>query len=118
VRPSLRGPEADEEVAEYVQRLDGIAALGPAGLLQWAEEFRGGRAVAAEKLDAFLAVGSEWLRERVQTRVSNVPTPSVDRELDAFRTLGEARRDMAVRNANPQLVAERSLIAIRQVFAR
>lgn len=117
VRPTLRGPEAKEEIAEYVQRLDGIAGLGPAGLLQWAEEFRGGRAVAADKLDAFLAVGAEWLRERVHARVGDVPTPSVDRELDAFHTLSEARRDMAVRNANPQLVAERSLIAIRQVFS-
>ena len=34
-------------------------------------------------------------------------------ELDAFRALSECRKDLAQRNANPQMVAERALFALR-----
>ena len=34
--------------------------------------------------------------------------------LDAFRVLGECRRDLAQRNANPQMVAERAVMVVQQ----
>jgi hypothetical protein len=41
------------------------------------------------------------------------PECSVRRELDAFRELSSCRRSVAQRNANPQMVAERALLALR-----
>ncbi len=112
-RPSLRGEDADDETRDLARRLDEIHAYDVPALLDWAEEYRGARAVAAARVQALLAVGSEWLRERVGATVSGDEARPVDRELDAFRTLSACRKDLAQRNANPQMVAERALLAVR-----
>jgi hypothetical protein len=60
-------------------------------------------------------VGSGWLRARVR-RAAAEGRPA-RAELDAFRTLGRCRKDLDQRNANPQMVAERALFAVREAIA-
>ncbi len=118
--PELRGDDVTEEIAKLAGRLDAIARSGIADLLDWAEDYRGARAIAAARVATLVATGSEWLRQRVVQTVSG-PGPnasgSVDAELEAFRTLSSCRKDLAQRNANPQMVAERALLAIRDAVA-
>lgn len=116
-RPALRGPEAEEDVAAIAARLDAIDGQDTPTLLDWAEEYRGARAVAAARVQTLLAVGCEWLRDRVVRTVADDAAP-VGPELEAFHTLGRCRRDLAQRNANPQMVAERALFAVRSAVAR
>jgi DNA polymerase III delta prime subunit len=113
-RPALRGDGADPETAAVAERLDGIDRQNTPELLDWAEEYRGARAIAAARVMDLLSVGSEWLRQRV---VDHVSTASVERELDAFRTLASCRKELAQRNANPQMIAERALLAVRAAVA-
>ena len=113
-RPALRGPDAEEESAEIARRLDALGGQGTAELMDWAEEYRGARAVAAARVQTLLSVGSEWLRERtVQAARDGAPCA---RELEAFRALSSCRKDLAQRNANPQMVAERALFAVRSAL--
>ncbi len=111
-RSVLRGEGADEEVEGIALRLDAIHSQGTPELLDWAEEYRGARAVAAARVQVLLAVGSEWLRTRAANAVTDTGEP-VRGELDAFRTLVRCRKDLAQRNANPQMIAERALFAVR-----
>jgi hypothetical protein len=108
----LRGPEAEETTGDLVARLDGIARLGLPELLDWAEEYRGPRAIAAAQVETLLAVGSQWLRERI-TEAARAGRRDLRGELDAFDVLGACRRDLVQRNAQPQMVAERGLFAVR-----
>jgi DNA polymerase-3 subunit delta' len=113
----LRGEAAPEEVAELAERLDGIERLGLPQLLTWAEDYRGARAVAAANVERLLATGQGWLRERTADRAAEGErdlTPL----LDAFRELTHCRRDLTQRNANPQMIAERGLFAIRGALSR
>ncbi len=116
-RPVLRSADADEPVAEIVARLDALQDYGMPELLDWAEEYRGNRAQAADQVDTLLEVTSEWLRERVTAAVQT-PGARVDAQLDAFRVLNQCRRDLVGRNANPQMVAERGLFAVREALSR
>jgi len=108
----LRSEDLSEDECTLVSRLDQIERCDLPELLDWAEEYRGPRASAAARLQTLLALGSDWLRERVKASLS---TEARDprRELDAFKTLSGCRKDLAQRNANPQMVAERALLAIR-----
>jgi hypothetical protein len=108
----LRGETADETTAALVSRLDGIARLGLPELLDWAEEYRGPRPIAAARVEALLSVGSQWLRERI-TAAASAGRRDLRAELDAFDALGVCRRDLVQRNAQPQMVAERGLFAVR-----
>jgi hypothetical protein len=85
-------------------------------LLDWAEEFRGARADAAAGVAALLETAGLWLRERVAARVGAGDT-AVRPDLDAFRSLQLCRKALAQRNANPQMVAERALLALRGALA-
>jgi hypothetical protein len=117
-RPALRGDDADPETAALADRLDAIHLQGTPELLDWAEEYRGARAVAAARVMDLLSVGSEWLRQRVVETVSNDQGHGpVERELDAFHTLAGCRKELAQRNANPQMIAERALLAVRAAVA-
>jgi hypothetical protein len=42
----------------------------------------------------------------------------VTRDLDAFRTLNDCRKTLSQRNANPQMVVERALLALRESARR
>ena len=110
-RPALRSEDADEDIRALTQRLDSIHRAGTEELLDWAEEYRGPRAIAAASVQTLLAVGSEWLRERVIDSVA--AEGSVQSELDAFQTLTHCRKAIFQRNANPQMIAERALLAVR-----
>ena len=123
-RPVLRGTEASEEVLALAQRFYALAQQSLTDLLDWAEEYRGVRAIAAPRVQTLIAIGSEWLREDIAASVAapeepaaRAPEPLVHAKLDAFRALAACRRDLAQRNANPQMVAERTLLAMRQAVA-
>jgi DNA polymerase-3 subunit delta' len=116
-RPILRGAEASEDVRALAQRFDALADQSVADLLDWAEEYRGARAIVVPRVQTLIASGSEWLREDIAGAVSRPGAgsePRVRAKLDAFRALAACRRDLAQRNANPQMVAERTLLAMRQ----
>ena len=99
----------DPETAALAERLAGAGALGVPQLLDWAEEFRGARADAAEAVAGLLRTASLWLRDRVARRAA---AGDVERELAAFAELQACRKALAQRNANPQMVAERALLAL------
>jgi DNA polymerase III delta prime subunit len=112
-RLALRGAELPEAQRSLVTRFDAISDAGMVELLDWAEDYRGDRAKAAEKVQTLLEVGSEWLHERVRGEVER-GSNEVRAKLDAFKTLAACRRDLVQRNANPQMVAERALFAVRE----
>lgn len=112
----IRDPEASEEVSQILQILDGIRSRSIGQLLDFAEQYRGARAQAAESVTALIDVSAEWLCEEVKARVAQGETPTV-RTLDAHRSLQQLRRDLVQRNANPQMVAERLLLGLRDVVA-
>ena len=111
-REPLASEATPEEIREIAGRLDGIGRAGLPDLLDWAEEFRGARGPAAAAVGEVLETGCAWLNERVRGRVA-AGDDAVTRELDAFRTLRDCRRSLVQRNANPQMVAERALLALR-----
>jgi DNA polymerase III delta prime subunit len=114
--PGIRAEDAPESVSEIVSMLDGLSQLSMGELLDLAETYRGARAVAAEHVTELVDVASEWLNEDAKNRVARGETPAV-RELDAYHSLQQLRRDLVQRNANPQMVAERLLLGLRDVVA-
>jgi hypothetical protein len=112
----VHDPLADPERRALVERLEGIPRASLPELLDWAEEFRGARAPAAAGVQDLLEVSSAWIRARVAAAVRE-PRRSVRAELEAHRALSACRRDLAQRNANPQMVAERALLALREACA-
>ena len=112
----LRGDDVRDEVAQIVTLLDGLAGRGIGDLLDFAERYRGARATAAEAVTELIDVASEWLRQEVHARLAQDRTPST-RVLDAHRSLQQLRRDLVQRNANPQMVAERLLLGLRDATA-
>ncbi|MDJ0867806.1 MAG: hypothetical protein QNK03_17005 [Myxococcota bacterium] len=110
--------EADDETlaarGELTDRIDGIGGLSVPDVLDWAEEFRGARAPAAAATQALLEGAGTWLRDRVADKVRGGDT-GVRRELEAFARIQGCRKSLAQRNANPQMVAERALLTLREV---
>ena len=111
-RSAPTDPLGDPERGELVARLEAIRATSIPDLLVWAEEFKGPRAVAAEEVHTLLETGSAWLRARVRRRAAQ--DAGVREELAADHELAACRRTLDQRNANPQMVAERALLALRQ----
>ncbi len=99
----------DPETRALAERLAGAGALRVPELLDWAEEYRGARAEAAQAVTGLLHTASLWLRERVAARAG---AGDLERELAAFAELQACRKSLAQRNANPQMVAERALLAL------
>jgi hypothetical protein len=106
----------DPEAIALAERLAGAGAASVPELLDWAEEFRGARADAAEAVTGLLHAASLWLRDRVAAR-ARAGERDLGRELDAFGELQRCRKSLAQRNANPQMVAERALFALHQALA-
>ena len=94
------------------ERLDGIAETTIPDLLDWAAEYRGARAAVVGNVEAFLETASLWVRDCVATAVCETGA-DVRGSLDAFRTLNDCRKTLSQRNANPQMVVERALLALR-----
>ncbi len=107
--PSPHRDEANQEIAERLAR---VGALRTPELLDWAEEYRGARGDNAAQVLRLLEVAGSWLRERVGLAVER--GDAVPRELSAFSELQACRRTLVQRNANPQMVAERALLALRE----
>jgi len=114
-RDGLTDPHTAPERAALAARFAALPHSGLPELLDWAEQYRGPRAPAARAVGELLEAGCAWLAERVRGRVAQGDTP-VDRELDAFAVLRECRRSLVQRNANPQMVAERALLALRDAL--
>ena len=112
LREEAADPLTDPEHAETVGRLEGIANAGVPDLLAWAEEYRGARAVAARGVEDLLILASAWLSRRIAAAVQQ-PDFDVRRPLQACHTLSACRKSLVQRNANPQMVAERALLAVR-----
>jgi DNA polymerase III delta prime subunit len=105
------------ERAELVARLESIASASLPQILDWAEEFRGGRAESAARVELLLDTASAWIQRRVAERAAargalRGPLGALRGPLGAFRTLSGCRKALAQRNANPQMVAERALFAL------
>ncbi|MEE9608326.1 MAG: hypothetical protein V3U03_11365 [Myxococcota bacterium] len=112
-RPAKTSPLDDPDRAELVARLESLGAASLPQLLDWAAEYRGARASAAENVHTLLETAAAWLRQRVGTAI-RAPDCDVRRELDASRTLSACRKSLVQRNANPQMVAERALLGLRE----
>jgi DNA polymerase-3 subunit delta' len=104
-------PLAAPEAAAWVARLDALPRTPLPALLDWAEEFRGQRAAAAAQVEEWLALASAWLRRRIGDRVE--VGCAVRAELAAARVLSQCRQALVQRNANPQMTAERALLALQ-----
>jgi hypothetical protein len=112
----LRDPETPESVTQIVTTLDALGHAPVGELLDFAEQYRGPRAPAAESVGELLDVASQWLAEEVKAQVERGEMPPT-RRLDAHRSLQQLRRDLIQRNANPQMVAERLLLGLRDTVA-
>ena len=111
-RPEPRLADAPDDVREQAQRVAELGALSVPELLDWAEEFRGARGDTAPAVAALLETAGRYLRERVTERCT-AGDRSVGAELDAFRELLACRKTLVKRNANPQMIAERALLALQ-----
>jgi hypothetical protein len=112
-RRSPLGPDPSDEERTLVSRLEDLSHQGLPGLLDWAESYRGPRAIAAGEVSELLGTASAWLRQRV-AEAAEAGRRDLRRELDAFDTLKACRKSLIQRNANPQMVAERALLALRE----
>jgi len=110
--PAERAPEPDPALAE---KLAALPRQGIPELLDWAEEFRGARAVAAAGVMELLGAAAAWLHAGVARDAAQAG--ALGPRLEAWQTLQACRKALAQRNANPQLVAERALLALREALA-
>ena len=109
--------QQDPEREAMRERLDGIAVAAIPELLDWAAEYRGARATIVGGVETFLETASLWMRDRVTAAVCETEA-DVTRDLDAFRTLNDCRKTLSQRNANPQMVVERALLALHESALR
>jgi hypothetical protein len=113
IRPPRTSAVDDPDNAELVAQFDAIAAATVPELLDWAEAYRGARGPAAARVETLLETGAAWLHRQVERAVQD-PGAEVRRELDALRVLASCRKSLVQRNANPQMVAERALLALQR----
>ena len=109
--PEPHDPLAAPEAEAWLSRLEALPRTPLPALLDWAEEFRGQRGPAAAQLEDWLGLASAWLRRRIGERVDR--GRGVAGELDAARVLAQCRQSLVQRNANPQMTAERALLALQ-----
>ena len=110
-RPEPCLADAPDEVREQAGRVAELGALSIPEVLDWAEEFRGARGDTAPAVATLLETAGLFLRERVTGRCE-AGERGVGPELDAFRELLACRKTLVQRNANPQMIAERALLAL------
>jgi hypothetical protein len=105
--------QQDPERVAMRERFDRIAVTPIPELLDWAAEYRGARATVVGGVEDLLETASLWVHDGVLT-AAREPHPDVERGLDAFQTLNDCRKTLSQRNANPQMVVERALLALRE----
>lgn len=109
--------DAPPELRAQAERLAALHRAGVPKLLDWAEDFRGPRAPAASAVTELLATATAWLHDTTcRAAESGESGAPVQRRLAAWRTLQNCRKALAQRNANPQMVAERALFALREIL--
>lgn len=111
VRETRLADLGDEQRA-LAERIADTGRMSVAELLDWAEQYRGARADAAAGVALLLETGGIVLHDHVARRVES-GARDVRPALDAFRELDAARKSLAQRNANPQMVAERALLSLQ-----
>jgi DNA polymerase-3 subunit delta' len=111
-RPPPEAPEDDPQRRELIARLAGLRSASLPAVLDWAEEYRGARSEVQEAVEQLLEVGAAWLRSQVaaKTRQAGADPRA---ELEAHSVLTACRKSLVQRNANPQMVVERALLALR-----
>jgi len=114
---ALADPSNPDLVHELAEQLDALHTMDVSELLDWAERYRGARATMAPKVECLLETGSRWLHERV-THLVHEGVGEVEAEVEAFSTLTACRKALVQRNANPQMIAERALFALRDAANR
>jgi hypothetical protein len=107
-------PARDDEPGrrQLFERFDGLGRASLPSLLDWAEEYRGVRADVQEAVERLLEAGSDWVRARVAAKLRQ-PGAETSAELRAHGVLTSCRQSLVQRNANPQMVVERALLALR-----
>ena len=111
----------DPDRAELAARINAIARTPLPELLDWAAEHRGKRATLVDGVNELLETASGWLRDQVAASVHSehsLTTGRIEAQLDAFETLNACRKTLSQRNANPQMVVERALFALREAASR
>ena len=98
------------EGADLARRIDLLRGAPLPELMSWAEEYRGARAPAAAAVHQLLETGAAWLNRHVKDAVRE--GRDVRLALDADRELADCRKVLDRRNANPQMIAERALLAL------
>ena len=111
------GPEAPEAARGLAERLERVGAASLPELLDWAEGLRGARGEAAAAAELLLETATAWLHRRVAEHARSGGRDFA-RALAAFAAVRDARRALVQRNANPQMVAERALLALHDAAAR
>lgn len=103
-------PLDSTEGADVGRRIELLRGAPLPQLMSWAEEFRGARAPAAAAVHQLLDTGAAWLQRHVKEGVHE--GRDVRAALDADRELSACRKVLDRRNANPQMIAERALLAL------
>jgi len=111
------GPDAPEAAREVAARLEGLGAASLPEILDQAEALRGARGEAAAAAELLLETATAWLHRRVE-EAARGGRRDFARELAAFAAVRDARRALVQRNANPQMVAERALLALHEAAGR
>ena len=68
------------------------------------------------RIEVLLEIGSGWLNEQIRLAI-DAGRRDLHARLDAHKLLSKCRKDLVQRNANPQMVAERALLAVRRSVA-
>ncbi|MGE4607561.1 MAG: hypothetical protein AAEJ52_12545 [Myxococcota bacterium] len=111
----------DPDRAELAARINAIPRTPLPELLDWAAEHRGKRATVVDGVNELLETASDWLRDQVAASVHSghsLTAGRIEAQLDAFGTLNNCRKTLAQHNANPQMVVERALFALREAASR
>ena len=113
-RDLLSDLDNSSAVRILVEELNSLGKLPMVDLLDWAERYRGERSKTVAGVTTLLETSVAWLQQRVHHKV-DAGSRMLDRELTAFSVVSACRKSLAQRNANPQMVAERTLLALREV---
>jgi|SRR5262245_14387636 len=104
------------EARELLGALESIPSASATALLDFAETFRGGGEARA-RVELFLSVYGALARREAERAAGGADRTALERWLDRFESGERARRELARRNLNPQLVVEGLLLELRAVPA-
>jgi DNA polymerase III delta prime subunit len=113
IQPEAASALDDPEHEALLARINAISSMSISDLLDWAAEYRGARSTVIGGVQNFLDIASLRVRDHIATCVCE-PGVDVSRQLDAFQVLGDCRKTLSQRNANPQMVVERALLTLRE----